>query len=281
MTVRRMRGASLGVAGALAAGLVLAPSSGATAGSDDQADPVFYPVSAQAAVSVAGDAQARAQASARRTAVGAAAKAATAKATQILQTWRGIQGAGQQGVSIAAGPSQVVQTVSDGSQGGIRAFVKATGVRPTGASKTLLQFFRLSNPVTVIQASVVYDPVGKRFIAVAVADNSGDVGLVMRISKGTAATPLTKKKWLKPVEFAFSTSTDEAAGTCGRRRVQAARRRDARTRSSSLRRRPTPTTPWWPTGSSSSRRRTTTTGTTPWVPGRPASTTPTTGRRRR
>ncbi len=113
---------------------------------------------------------------------------------------------------MAAGATHVVQTVSDGSQGGIRAFVKSTGVRPKGATKTLLQFFGLSNPVTVSQASVVYDPIGKRFIVVAVADNSGDVGLVMRISKGTAAVPMSGKKWLKPVEFAFATSDEEEPG---------------------------------------------------------------------
>ena len=107
---------------------------------------------------------------------------------------------------MAAGPTQVVQTVSDGSRRHPR-LRQVHRRAPKGGNKTLLQFFGLSNPVTVSQASVVYDPVGKRFIAVAVADNSGDVGVVMRISKGTAAAPLTGKKWLKPVEFAFSTST--------------------------------------------------------------------------
>ncbi len=230
MTGRRMRGASLGVAGALAAGLVIAPGGpgAAAAGVDGTTDPVFHAVSAQEVAPTADVSRARPHSSAYRTAEPAVARAATTKSTQILQVWQGIQGAGQQGVSIAAGASQVVQTVSDGSQGVVRGFVKSTGVRPKGASKTLLQFFGLSNPVTVSQASVVYDPVGKRFIVVAVADNSGDVGLVMRISKGTAATPLTKKRWIKPVEFVFSTSADRRARPSRCRRVQAADRRDVR-----------------------------------------------------
>ncbi len=209
-----MRGASLGVVGALAAGLVLAPSGGATAaGADDSTDPVFHPVSTQEVAPIAGDSLLRARsAAAQRNVEEVMARAATAKSTQILQTWRGIQGAGHQGVSIAAGPKHVVQALSNGSTGGIRAFVKSTGAQPKGASKSLLQFFGLGTPATASQPSVVYDPVGKRFIAVAVVDNSGDVGLVMRISKGTAAVPLTKKKWLKPVEFAFSTSAEEEPG---------------------------------------------------------------------
>lgn len=211
--MRRVRVAACGVTGALLASIVMAPSGAAVADGDDA--PVFSSISAEAVQSVSTastpDAARRSSPAVSPESAGAR-RAATSKGTQILQVWKGIQGAGQQGVSIAAGPSQVVQTVSDSSQGVVRAFVKSTGVRPKGASKTLLQFFGLSNPTTVSQASVIYDPVGKRFVVVAVADNDGDIGLVMRISKGTAATPLSKKKWLKPVEFAFSTSTDEEPG---------------------------------------------------------------------
>ena len=51
------------------------------------------------------------------------------------------------------------------------------------------------------QPAVVYDPVGKRFIAVAITNDGGDIGLAMRVSKGTAAAPLTNKKWRSTVFF--------------------------------------------------------------------------------
>ena len=207
MTVRRVRGATVGVATALVAGLVLVPVTGAN-GAGASNGPSFQRVSADPITG--SDARvARAVVRSPGSVVGAAsARVAVSKKIQILQVWTGLQGAGSNGLSVAAGPRQVVQATGLS----IRAFVKSTGATPKGGNKTLLQFFKLSSPVAVSQPDVVYDPVGKRFVAVAVADNSGDIGVVMRISKGTAAAPLKGKKWLPPVEFAFSTSTIEEPG---------------------------------------------------------------------
>lgn len=207
MTVRRVRGASIGVAAALVAGLALAPVG--ASGAEDSQESDFQRVSADPVDS--GDAAGLARATSGRSAsaVGAdSARAAVAKAVQILQIWTGVQGVGNNGVSVAAGPKHLVQATGPR----IRGSLKTTGATPKGGSKTLLQFFGLSTPVVISQPVVVYDPVGKRFIAAAVADNGGDVGLLMRISKGTAATPLTGKKWLAPVEFAFATSAQEEPG---------------------------------------------------------------------
>ena len=210
MTGRRMRGASLGIAGALAAGLVIAPSgAGAAANAaDGPVDPVFHAVSTQEVAPTAGVSRVQGRLSTQGTTRSASAKAAIAKGTQILQTATGLEGVGSDGVAVATGPKQVVQAA--GLR--IRALTKATLATPKGGNKTLLKFFGLSNPVLVTQPAVVYDPVGKRFITAAVANDAGDIGLVMRISKGTVATPLTKKKWLKPVEFANTVSTDEDPG---------------------------------------------------------------------
>lgn len=207
MTVRRVRGASIGVAAALVAALVLVPvgasGAGETRGSGFQrvsADPLDN-----------GDAARLTRATVGRTAsaMGAdSARVAVSQAIQILQVWTGLQGTGNDGLAVAAGPRHVLQATGLS----VRGFVKATGATPKGGSKTLLQFFKLSSPVAISQPDVIYDPVGKRFVVVALADNSGDVGLLMRISKGTAATPLTGKKWLPPVEFAFSTSAQEEPG---------------------------------------------------------------------
>ncbi|MFL6180296.1 MAG: hypothetical protein ACJ74E_10655, partial [Actinomycetes bacterium] len=57
MTVRPVRGASLGVAGALVAGLVIAPMG--SAGAVDSDGPTFYRVSADAVSSSAGVGTAR------------------------------------------------------------------------------------------------------------------------------------------------------------------------------------------------------------------------------
>ena len=206
MTVRPVRGASLGVAGALVAGLVIAPL-GATTASAGTDDPQFAAISAE---SVSSDTAAAAL-SERRTTLAQrssvrAGKVAASKNTQILQVWQGIQGFGSQGVSVAAGAKQIVQA----SGTAIRAYTKSTGAVPAKSSKTLNQFFGLpSADFAVSDPSVAYDPVGKRFIAVAVTDESGDIGLAMRISKSSAGAPFTGKKWRKTVLFAAAASTDE------------------------------------------------------------------------
>ncbi|HEX5016322.1 MAG TPA: hypothetical protein VFX15_01910 [Actinomycetes bacterium] len=203
MTVRPVRGASLGVAGALVAGLVIAPLGGTDAVADE--GPTFYPISADSVSSGAGGAAER-NAAAKSVSKRPAAKAAVAKKTQILQVIEGIGATGATGVSVATGPKQTVEAA--GST--IRAFTKSTGAQANKGSKSASAFFGLGGAFTVSQPTVVYDPVGKRFIVVAVTDEGGDIGLAMRISKGTAAAPLTNKKWRAPVAFANADSEPTA-----------------------------------------------------------------------
>lgn len=204
MTERRLRAASLGIAGALAAGLVIVPSIGATAtGAGGSTDAGFSAVSANQVAPAADRPRASTSSSTLRAIRSARAqRAASSNPTQILQIATGIQGVGSNGVAVATGPKQVVQAT--GLR--IRALTKSTLVRPKGGDKSLLSFFGLSSPVSVTQPAVIYDPVGKRFIASAIKNDAGDIGLVMRISKGTDAAPLGGSKWLKPVEFASATS---------------------------------------------------------------------------
>ncbi len=189
MTFRRMRGASLGVAGALAAGLVIAPAGGATAAGSD--DPVFYPVSASAAAP-SGDvaARLRSQANAARA---TGDTAAISKGLQALQVLPGATKVGNDGLTVAAGPKQVVQIGGNS----VRMLTKKTG----GVAKTIQlgQLFDLGG-VAVSQGTIVYDPLGKRFVAAAVTDDGGDIGLAMRVTRGTNPVKLTK--WQPTVLFA-------------------------------------------------------------------------------
>ena len=135
MTVRPVHAASLGVAGALVAGLVLVPVS--TASAVDADGPSFYAIAADSGSSDASGQAERRAANAERSATRTTAKAAIAKKTQILQVMDGIQVPGAEGVSVAAGPKQVVQATGLN----IRAFTKTTGAIPAKGNKTLSAFF--------------------------------------------------------------------------------------------------------------------------------------------
>ena len=191
MTDRRMRGASLGVAGALAAGLVLAPSGGATAAGSDGPD--FYSVPAAAAAASADDVSARL--GARSTAARATGDtAAIAKGLQALQVLPGSNGVGNNGVTVAAGPKHVVQVGGDS----VRMLAKNTG--NVAKTQQLAQLFGLSG-VDVSQGTIVYDPLGKRWIAAAVTDDwrrhrSG----ASCVSMGT--NPTKGAKWQPTILFA-------------------------------------------------------------------------------
>jgi hypothetical protein len=190
----------LGVAGALVAGLVIAPLGGASAAGSD--GPTFYPISADAvSATIGGDA---ARAATRVASNRVAAKTAVAKKTQILQVIDGIGDNGATGVSIAAGPKQALEAA--GTR--ISAVTKSTGAVPSKGSKPIASFFGLGGAFTVNQPTVAYDPVGKRFIAVAITDEGGDIGLAMRISKSSAAAPLTNKKWRSTVVFGSDAAGD-------------------------------------------------------------------------
>lgn len=185
-----MRGASLGVAGALAAGLVIAPSGGATAVGPDGPD--FYSVAATAVASDSGaGSDARIARTAARTAgTDAVRGAAVASRLQALQVFNGLNSTGNNGVTVAAGPKHVMQVGSSA----LRILTKNAG--KIVKTQQLGQFFAVPG-TTFSQGTVVYDPIGRRWIVAAVTDDSGDVGLALRASVGTAPT-----KWQDPVLFA-------------------------------------------------------------------------------
>lgn len=207
MSVRSSRVVGFVATGALVAGLAVVPMTTTASASSD--DPVFYPVDAEAVAPSSGAERAGRQVATREVAAKAKAKVKKSKGEQILQIIRGIQGVGNDGLAVAAGPKQVIQL------GGLvaRAYNKNNGTQ--AANKSTNQFFGLNNAFVISQPTVVYDPIGKRFIAAAVTENGGDIALAMRISKGTAAAPFTKKKWRPAVEFAEGDAFDEAQPQVG------------------------------------------------------------------
>ena len=176
----------------------MAPVGGATAAGSD--DPVFTPISAEsgaapnvtAARFAAGSTAARAN----------GGTAAISKNLQALQVLSGVNRGGDQGLTVAAGPNQVVQLGGEK----VRMYTKYTG----GIKKTfpMSKLFGLAS-IDVSQGTIVYDPVGKRFIAAAVTDDSGTIGLVLRVTQGT--NPVKLNKWQPSVQFAADdTENDDA-----------------------------------------------------------------------
>lgn len=189
VTVRRMRGASLGVAGALAAGLVIAPSGGATAA--DSAGPDFYSINASSVGSVSTISRSGQRAGSGATVrTSAARSAAVSSNLQALQVFNGANGIGNNGVTVAAGPKHLVQV------GGpiMRILTKNAG--KVVKTQQLGQLFKVPG-TTFSQGTVVYDPLGKRWIVAAVADDGSDIGLALKVSTGTSPT-----KWQPTVLFA-------------------------------------------------------------------------------
>jgi hypothetical protein len=183
------------------AGLVSAPPVLALAGSASEPD--FYAIGAQA---VPGGSSFAANVSVRQARAGTVtARASTvqrSKGEQILQVVQGIQGIGNNGLAVAAGPKHVMEV---GSQVA-RAYTKNTGQQVT--SKTINQFFGVGvSTATISQPTVVYDPIGKRWIAVAITDRTGDIGLVLRVSKTSTPVPFGNSKWFKSVRFADTSTT--------------------------------------------------------------------------
>ncbi len=189
-----MRGASLGVAGALAAGLVIAPSGGATAAGPDGPD--FYSVAASSVGSVSATAGSGERATAGATAGGKAARSAAVSSNlQALQVFNGANSIGNNGVAVAAGPKQVVQI---GGQT-VRTLAKNSG--NVVKTQQLGQFFGTPD-VVAGTGTIAYDPLGKRWITAVVIDNGADTGLALRASTGTSAT-----KWQPRVQFAWNVGT--------------------------------------------------------------------------
>lgn len=190
-----MRGASLGVAGALAAGVVIAPSGGATAAGS--AEPDFYSVAASAVASDsdAGSDGRSARSTARTAGTDAARGAAVASGLQALQVFKGANSVGNNGVTVAAGPKHVMQV------GGPRVRILTKNAGKVVKTQQLGQLFNVPG-TTFSQGTVVYDPLGKRWIVAAVTDDGDDIGLALRASVGTAPT-----KWQPTVLFAGGSDT--------------------------------------------------------------------------
>jgi hypothetical protein len=130
----------------------------------------------------------------------ASAQAAVKKSKneQILQVRKGVQGVGNDGLAVAAGPKQVVQVADQAA----RIFVKSTGAT---TNKTINQLFSTpASTATLTQPTVAYDPVGKRWILAAVSEQAGDFGVIVRVSKGSAAN-----KWF-PASVYGNAATDSA-----------------------------------------------------------------------
>jgi hypothetical protein len=171
--------------------MVVTPAGGASAGGSD--DPDFYSIGASSVGSVSsisrsGKTAARAE---RQSAGATAARAAAVSSNlQALQVFSGANNVGNAGVTVAAGPKHVMQV------GGptVRIITKNNG--NVVKTQQLGQLFGVPG-TTFSQGTVVYDPLGKRWIVAAVADDGSDIGLALRASTGTSPT-----KWQPTVLFA-------------------------------------------------------------------------------
>jgi hypothetical protein len=186
------------VAGALVAGLVVAPLTTAAA----SVGVGFYQVGAASAGSQSSVRVA--QASRPEADVGRqsrlARKVKVAKNLQILQRYAGTNNIGNAGLSVAAGPKHVMQVGSDRA----RVINKRTG--SVVYTKQLGQLFGISGFDSVDEGTVVYDPLARRWVIAAVTTAGTDVGLVLRMSKGNQPT-----KWQPAVLFASAATTDSNA----------------------------------------------------------------------
>lgn len=167
----------------------MAPAGAATAAGTD--DPDFYTIAAAASVSTEPGADAARLGSFTTVGPDAARAAAVSSNLQALQVFPGANSVGNNGVTVAAGPKHVVQI------GGPTVRILTKNAGNLVKSQQLGQLFGVPG-TTFSQGTVVYDPLGKRWIVAAVAENNvGDVGLALRASTGTSPT-----KWQPTVLFA-------------------------------------------------------------------------------
>lgn len=186
MTARSTRLVGLAATGTLVAGLLAAPPAIAASGDESSSDPVFARISAGDLPS--GSAGERS----------VAARVSKSSNEQILQSFTGRVNVGADGIDVAAGPKHVIQLGATGAT----TFVKSTGKKVK--QQNLNGFFKIDVAVDLSDPTIAYDPVGKRWVAVTVTDDGGDVGLAVRVSKGTDPT----KKWFSSVRYADADSGD-------------------------------------------------------------------------
>jgi hypothetical protein len=225
-------------AGTLVLGLAVAPAVGAT-GSDRTAGargPVFHRVAASQLPATAAPSSAQvarqavsgtASSSAGRTVTVRSRSVAVSKGEQVLQRLKGLVGtanARRPSTSIAVGPQQIVQV----SGGAARILVKSTG-KALGTTTNLKQFFGITSPgVTVSQPTATFDPVGKRFVLIGIADNGGSTGIVARVSKKSTINA-KQSSWNEPFGYADTDAVTESqpkVGVSGDKLVVTARASD-------------------------------------------------------
>ncbi|HVQ87975.1 MAG TPA: hypothetical protein VMT88_07320, partial [Actinomycetes bacterium] len=195
MTARNTRLVGLATAGALLTGLMAAPpvlAAGASSGDD----PVFVRISSSD-LPGGGDSAARAVRTARTAGTHLHAKVHQSKGVQILQSFAGRNNIGADSIGVATGPKDVLQVGANGGS----VFTKSTG-KVVKKYKSLNKLFGIDVSVGVSDPTVAYDPVGKRFVLVAVTDDGGDIGVAVRVSKTSDPT-----KWFASVRYMDTTAT--------------------------------------------------------------------------
>lgn len=197
MKPRTLRAVGLAAGLAVTVGLVSAPPSAAVRRSTS--DPQFEQISPASAPGSRPVAAHRVPVKAGAGSAGTVAgKAKLSSSEQVLQSFKGLQGVGSSGMAVAAGPKKVVQL---GGQA-VRIFTKATGAV---TNKTINQLFGLPATITLTEPTIVYDPLGKRWVLGAIASDDGDDRkIALRVSKGTSPG-----KWF-PAVYYGSTAGDGA-----------------------------------------------------------------------
>jgi hypothetical protein len=167
--------------------------------------PGFFPVTAASVEPVGTPGDVRVALRRDRTPKALANGAGKAKVgDQVLQIVDGISVGGSDGVSLAVGPQQMAQIAGRR----VNVYTKSTGATVT--EKSTKKLFGSLTHVKILQSTIVYDPVGRRFVAVGVTKSGGDRGLVMRISKSSTAAPFRSSTWLDPVTLAAGDAFAEA-----------------------------------------------------------------------
>lgn len=168
-------------------GMVTALHSGAAP--RQSSDPQFVKVRARSApVRAAGPSAARA---AVPPPASPSARVRTVKRPQVLQSLLALQGVGAGGLSLATGPQHVVQVGGPAA----RILRKATG---KVKNRSIHQMLGVPNTVTISTPTIAYDPLGKRWLLAAIAEQGGDTSIAFRVSRGRSPLP---SRWFPAVHY--------------------------------------------------------------------------------
>ncbi|MEO8330536.1 MAG: hypothetical protein ABI586_11060, partial [Candidatus Nanopelagicales bacterium] len=196
MTARNTRLVGLAAVGALAAGLLAAPPVLA-AGPSSADGPQFVKMSSSH-LAKGGASTASGVKTARLTQARVVAKVSQSSGEQVLQSIKGRANIGADGIGVAAGPKHVLQVGANGAS----VFLKSTGKRVKNYT-SLNSLFGVNPSIALSDPTVAYDPVGKRFVVVAITNDGGDIGIAVRVSKKSVPT-----QWFGEVQYADSSTSD-------------------------------------------------------------------------